>query len=141
MVGDPAKCVQISCKSMILKGVRIHALLDPAIPRALLCLLRTKGGVRLRNAVQPGETAGERAARLAHLMERLASLLPLRFTCLERAAALAAMLRAEGLQSHLRIAVRRGGAQLDAHAWVEHDGVALLPVADDGFVPLETPAG
>lgn len=48
--------------------------------------------------------------------------------CLERALVLRAMLGRRGHGAELRIGVRRHGAELEAHAWVECGG---CPVADD----------
>ena len=46
--------------------------------------------------------------------------------CLERALVLRAMLVRRGHQATLRIGVRRPGTGLEAHAWVEWDGVAVV---------------
>jgi hypothetical protein len=47
--------------------------------------------------------------------------------CLTRSLALQWMLRRRGIASQLRIGVRRDGAGLSAHAWIEYAG---LPVND-----------
>ena len=65
---------------------------------------------------------------------------PGRDTCLVRAVAAGAVLARHGHAASIRIGVERHGrAGLDAHAWVEHDGRAVLdgPGADafEGRLP------
>ncbi len=48
-------------------------------------------------------------------------------TCLRRALALQWLLRRHGVETALRIGVRKDDRDLEAHAWVEHDGVNLGP--------------
>ena len=48
-----------------------------------------------------------------------------RGNCLSRSATLWWLLRRQGVRSDLRIGVRKEDGQLQAHAWVECDGVAL----------------
>jgi Transglutaminase-like superfamily len=52
---------------------------------------------------------------------------PRRATCLVKALAAQAMLARRGYPSRLRIGVTRGGrGELEAHAWVEHEGRILV---------------
>lgn len=51
-------------------------------------------------------------------------------TCLPRSLALQALLRRHGIESDLRIGVRREAGELRAHAWVEHDGGPVGEPAD-----------
>ena len=46
-------------------------------------------------------------------------------TCLERSLALWWLLERRGIASQLRIGVRKTGDKFEAHAWVEHEGVAI----------------
>ena len=46
-------------------------------------------------------------------------------TCLEKSLALWWLLRRQGITSSVRIGARAGGGKLEAHAWVECEGVAL----------------
>ena len=46
-------------------------------------------------------------------------------TCLEKSLVLWSLLRQQGTASSLRIGARKNGGKLEAHAWVECDGVAL----------------
>jgi hypothetical protein len=52
--------------------------------------------------------------------------------CLVRSVALYGTLRHAGVPAHLRIGVGRTALQLDAHAWVELDGVPVNDAADVG---------
>jgi transglutaminase superfamily protein len=66
-------------------------------------------------------------ARLAVLAAAAARAWPGAIPCLPRAVALEALLRAGGHAAELRIGVapRHGRERLDAHAWVQVDGVPL----------------
>ena len=48
-----------------------------------------------------------------------------RSTCLEKSLALWWLLRRQGIASSVRIGARAGAGKLEAHAWVECEGVAL----------------
>jgi hypothetical protein len=48
-----------------------------------------------------------------------------RSSCLERSLALWWLLRQEGIASSVRIGARKTDGRFEAHAWVEHEGVAL----------------
>ena len=67
--------------------------------------------------------AFQRASRYAHWIDVAAEHHPVRARCLHRSLTLHAWLIGEGLQSELRIGVRRHGTEITAHAWVEVDGV------------------
>jgi hypothetical protein len=65
-------------------------------------------------------------ARAASRMVRAAarhSIFP--STCLERSLLLWWLLARRGVASQLRIGVRKTAEKFEAHAWVEHDGVAI----------------
>jgi hypothetical protein len=55
---------------------------------------------------------------------------PVRAKCLPASLALRSMLRRYGMDGHLRLGVRRHEGRVEAHAWVEHEGVALIETAD-----------
>lgn len=60
-------------------------------------------------------------------------------SCLHRALVAWWLLRRQGIPTRLRIGVRRRDGRLDAHAWLEHAGVAVVADGDDdggGYVPL-----
>ncbi len=65
------------------------------------------------------------AQRLAELAAIAGRRNAVRTTCLRQALLLQWLLRRRGLAAELRIGVRKQDAALDAHAWVELDGVAL----------------
>jgi hypothetical protein len=46
-------------------------------------------------------------------------------TCLAESLALWVLLKEQGIDSTLRIGVRKSSRRFEAHAWVEHDGIAL----------------
>ena len=80
--------------------------------------------------------------RAARLVDAVAASLPLRPRCLARSLALRSLLRRQGVDARLRLGVRKDGSLLDAHAWVEADGV-MVGEAGEGYAPLavggETP--
>jgi hypothetical protein len=58
-------------------------------------------------------------------------------TCLRRSLVLTALLRRRGLPATVRFGVRRAAGLLEAHAWVECDGVAVDAASHHGFDVLE----
>jgi hypothetical protein len=67
----------------------------------------------------------ERAQALARIVAAVARRGPYRAGCLPTALTLRWMLQRRGVESSLRLGVRRGAAGIEAHAWVEHRGVVL----------------
>ena len=65
------------------------------------------------------------ARRLAHAVSRAARWGVVAGNCLSRSIALMCLLGRCGIRADLRLGVRLEGNGLDAHAWVEHDGVPL----------------
>lgn len=59
--------------------------------------------------------------------------------CLSRSLVLARLLERHGIPYALRIGVRKNGAALDAHAWLEHGGLPINDSPDVGqrFWPFE----
>ena len=75
------------------------------------------------------------AQRLAWLVEAAARRGPWPANCLQRSTVLWWLLRRRGVETDLRIGVRRrpgstGGESLLFHAWVEHDGLVLNDAPD-----------
>jgi len=64
-------------------------------------------------------------ARLTHATARY---LPFASNCLDRSLALCRLLRRRGIAARLRIGARKEGEHLQAHAWVEVDGIPLNDV-------------
>jgi hypothetical protein len=65
------------------------------------------------------------------------ALLPADTRCLAQSLTLTRLLAARGVDSRLVIGVQPG-ERFAAHAWVEHDGVPLLPPGADQFEELVT---
>lgn len=100
------------------------------------------GGGGKRN-VGPGPSLADaglraQAARDARAVQIAAKYGVFRPLCLTRAMALQAMLGRRGLHAAVRVGARRNGNQLEAHAWVELDGVVLGDTQEHvaGFAPL-----
>ena len=71
--------------------------------------------------------AEQRAVSIARAVDRAARRGVFRPKCLVRSMALHRMLERSGIRgSVIRIGVRREGAELLAHAWVEHMGITLI---------------
>ncbi|HEX8067729.1 MAG TPA: lasso peptide biosynthesis B2 protein [Thermoleophilaceae bacterium] len=107
---------------------------------------------RLRGAKLPEVLADLRAApprrpglsdavaggrRLGRVVSRTLALVPADSRCLVQSLTLTRMLASRGVESRLVIGVRPG-ERFAAHAWVEHDGMPLLPTGGDRFDELLT---
>jgi Transglutaminase-like superfamily len=110
---------------------------------ALALLLRAAGSLRARGLARtearlraPVVRASLDPARVAALVDIVASVVP-GATCLARSLALTRLLHERAV---LCIGVRPGERELDAHAWVELDGVVLNDVADvrERYAVIET---
>src|SRR5262245_37866909 len=71
-----------------------------------------------------------RAEAVARRVEAAASTGPLPVGCLPRALVVQMLLAREGIPAAVRIGVRREGATIKAHAWVEHEHAPVAEVAD-----------
>lgn len=89
---------------------------------------------------QPWSTPGDgaEAARVARLVRAAARHGAMDRHCLTESLVLWWLLRRRGIESEIRIGVRKDGGTLDAHAWVEWDGGALdeQPDVARTFPPL-----
>ncbi|MEE4238147.1 MAG: lasso peptide biosynthesis B2 protein [Anderseniella sp.] len=72
----------------------------------------------------------ENASRIARLVGIAGYHGPYRATCLRQSLALWLLLRRRGIPAELRIGVRKETGDFDAHAWVDHEGVALNDRSD-----------
>jgi transglutaminase-like putative cysteine protease len=81
-----------------------------------------------RTAVLPGDSH-EVASRLGGIVRRTLKVLPTDGRCLIQSLVLIRLLARRSIEARLVIGVRGGGA-FAAHAWVEHDGLPVLPVGD-----------
>jgi Transglutaminase-like superfamily len=75
--------------------------------------------------------------RLGRAVSRTLALLPGDTRCLKQSLVLTHLLANRGVESQLVIGVRTG-EEFAAHAWVEQDGVALLPPGATDFEELVT---
>jgi hypothetical protein len=73
----------------------------------------------------PTTATADTAQRLARLVSIAANHGPYRATCLRQSLALWWLLRRRRIPAELRIGVRKEQGELQAHAWVEHNGQAL----------------
>jgi hypothetical protein len=87
-----------------------------------------------RGAVDDPVAAGR---RLGRVVRRTLAIVPGDTRCLTQSLVLTRLLAARGVESRIVIGVKPGDA-FAAHAWVEHDGVPLLPPGSDGFQELVT---
>lgn len=95
-----------------------HALHDRPLPDVL---------TRLRGSGPARPPAGTDPAALARASDRVLGALPFDNRCLIRSLVLVRLLARRGVRGELVIAALPAGAdQLDAHAWVEVGGRALL---------------
>jgi hypothetical protein len=84
--------------------------------------------------------AGCDPAIVARVVRIAATYGPYRATCLPRAIVLWGLLRREGFEPVVAMGVRKGARGVEAHAWVELEGVTFDQTADSGsFVPLQPP--
>lgn len=81
-------------------------------------------------AQRPPALRAAQAAATLRALDRAAGCGPSRPSCLPRSLTLWWLLRRQGMPAELRIGVRREGDRLEAHAWVEQDGVVLGDHAD-----------
>lgn len=96
--------------------------------------------VRLRSVEAEVVPTGDPVAtgrRLGRVVSRTLAALPADGRCLSQSLVLTRLLASRGVESRLVIAVRPG-EEFAAHAWVEHDGVALLPPGSERFEELVT---
>jgi hypothetical protein len=102
-------------------------------------LKRTLGALRGRSASATRDDAAAVALgrRLAPAVARTLALLPADSRCLMRSLVLTGLLARRGVTTQLVIAVRPG-SRFAAHAWIEHQGVALLPADAPSFEQLAT---
>jgi hypothetical protein len=134
---------------MVVAGQRWRALppADRRLAAALVALLpavaaglRVLGFGRLcrvLSRVSPSPPAAapfaiQAALALGRLVNAVAWRLPGRPACLTRSVTLWWLLRRRGIDAAVRIGVRRTDGRLEAHAWVEIDGLVLNDAQDVG---------
>ena len=85
------------------------------------------------HAPRPGRLSHETGAQFVLAVRRASRCLPFRPTCLEQALALERLLRNTGLDASVVLGVRRVGATIEAHAWLEHQDQTLLGAPPAGL--------
>lgn len=96
-------------------------------------LSRLYGSAARRNAGPEEFRAAQRLAELAAIAGRRGVI---RASCLPQALVLHTLLRRRGLQALVKLGVRSHGGRVEAHAWVELDGITLGP-AHEGYLAFE----
>ncbi len=109
-------------------GAALH-LLGFKRTRDLLARLAPTPADQNRVAATPAADGAQRIARLVAIAAHHG---PYRATCLRQSLALWWLLRRRGTPAELRLGVCKDGGELQAHAWVEHDGMALGGGSDLG---------
>jgi len=96
------------------------------IPKAPQLLARWAGAKAAKAPERPVDliVAATRAQRIVKRS------LGIEGTCLVRSLALQAMLRRRGVETSLRIGVRKVETALEGHAWLEHDGRPINEVPE-----------
>src|SRR4029453_10349257 len=123
------------------RGVVLRALLWHAAVRLALWRRGLAASQSLESPVRDQPSAGERALspeRLARLVSAVIREGPIQGNCLSEAITLCLLLRRSGHDCALRIGARRSAAGVEAHAWVELNGVPLNESADisERFTPF-----
>lgn len=83
--------------------------------------------------------ASVRAAEVARLVAAAARHGLCQASCLPVALTLGWFLHRQGIPTDLRVGVRKVAARLEAHAWIEHQGIPLIdtPEVHDRFAAFE----
>lgn len=96
---------------------RVHAWLD-------------SGHGESKENLMPADESAQMAQATAHMVDLAARHGFYRANCLPSSLALQHLLQRQGVASVLRVGVRKVNNQLEAHAWVEHDGTPLIDGPD-----------
>jgi hypothetical protein len=121
----------------------LAVVLLPAMEIALrlggLRLVHRAIGLERRSGMRAGNGGTLDAQQLARLVAAAARWGPWRASCMVRSLTLQCLLKRHGLESRLRLGVRKAGKSLEAHAWVEHQGRPLNEPANvsQNFAPFE----
>ncbi len=112
------------------RGSVLRGLRPPPNP-----LLTKEGSIRSSQA----QLSSEEATRLARMVRLAARYGPHRANCLKQSLVIWWLLRQRGLETALRIGVRKEEEQFEAHAWIECLGRPLNEGADihERFVPFD----
>jgi hypothetical protein len=105
------------------------------LPRVALSLrlrgyAQTEASLHSRSVAPPGRVLTEQEvapaiAKTARMVRSASHLGPFQATCLAQSLTLWLLLQQQNISSAIKIGVRKNAGRLEAHAWVEHDGVAI----------------
>lgn len=93
--------------------------------RVQVALARTRPGSAVDRALDAPQVDA-----IARLVAAAARHGPYKARCLSRSLALQWLLRRRGMETDLRVGVRKVAGRLEAHAWLERDDVPLVDLAD-----------
>ncbi|MFC1500045.1 lasso peptide biosynthesis B2 protein [Candidatus Zixiibacteriota bacterium] len=100
-------------------------------------LLDRESGGRSGTGRIPEDETEAFISRTAWLVERAGRFAPVRSTCLKESLILHRILDRHQISSDLRIGVLRTNGELQAHAWLERNGVPIFGYdPEDGYQPL-----
>lgn len=119
--------------AVLVEGALLAAMVEAGLRLQPLSRLVTRV-----DAAAPARRAWptERVPRLAALARWPYRVMPVPSSCLRRSLVLAWLLRRRGFQPRVRFGVRKHGSTLDAHAWVECQGLPLDLQPGASFAPL-----
>jgi hypothetical protein len=105
---------------------------------------RTEVSLHSRAAVQPDRVIPEQevapaVAKTARMVRSASHFGPFRATCLAQSLTLWLLLQRQNISSSIKIGVRKTADRLQAHAWVERDGIAVneSDAVHEHYVPFE----
>ena len=101
--------------------------------------LASRVGNETDNVYESLDEKIERARSIARMVRVAAARGLYRANCLPQALVLWWLLKRQGIESDLRIGVKRSAPAFEAHAWVEINGIALNEAADlhERFKPFD----
>ena len=103
-----------------------------AVSLRLFGFRRVQTVLNLSSAAAAGRDDLPAAQAVARIVQGAAGWSPVHASCLARSLVLCRLLRRQGLAADLRIGVAMPDGRFAAHAWVEHEGVALNDSAGCG---------
>jgi hypothetical protein len=123
---SPLERVAMACE-ILAEYVRVRWLLRRSDFQTAVARLRATPRAPGQETLVPGSRLAEHiGARLGRLVWKTLRVLPTDSRCLMQALVLTAVLARRGLDGDLIIGVRTE-PEFEAHAWIEHRGLALLP--------------
>jgi hypothetical protein len=124
----------------------VEVLASYAVARWTLRRSGLRGAIAALRAIEPRRAGAAHAGtaeavddgrRLGRVVRRTLAVLPSDTRCLSQSLTLTRMLASRGVESELVIGVQPG-ERFAAHAWVEYEGIPLLPRGAGEFEELVT---